>query len=160
MTCLQAHPWAREDNPVFTPVDEVKGTASIIIPTYNHANYISGAIQSALNQDYENVEIIVVDDGSTDNTHEIVLQFGNRGRYIRQDNHGLSAARNTGLRLARGEFVGLLDADDMYEKHYLRSLVDILENNSDMDAAYCGFRFVSETNESLFQVGTKVVSAE
>jgi glycosyltransferase involved in cell wall biosynthesis len=75
---------------------------SVIIPAYNQAQYLKDAIQSVLSQTYQDFEIIVIDDGSTDNTPLIVSQFGNCLRYIRQDNQGLGGARNTGIRAAEG----------------------------------------------------------
>jgi glycosyltransferase involved in cell wall biosynthesis len=86
---------------------------SIIVPTYNYASYVEKAIQSCLNQTYKPLEIIVVDDGSTDGTAELIARkFDSRVEYIYQDNRGVSAARNAGLEQARGEFVTFLDADD------------------------------------------------
>jgi glycosyltransferase involved in cell wall biosynthesis len=126
---------------------------SIVIPNYNHAKYLSEAIQSVLGQTYRNFEIIVIDDGSTDNSREVVIQFGNQIRYIWQENRGLSAARNTGIHVAKGEFIGVLDADDMYEPDFLNTLVAILQANPDADAVYCGFQFVDMTNNLLPQVG-------
>ncbi len=91
---------------------------SVIIPTCNRALFISDAISSCRRQDYPNVEIIVVDDGSTDNTEAIVRSLqseDNRLVYIRQDNKGPAAARNNGLRQCNGEFVCFLDSDDYLE---------------------------------------------
>jgi glycosyltransferase involved in cell wall biosynthesis len=124
---------------------------SIIIPNYNHARYISDAIQSVLRQDYGHYEVIVVDDGSTDNSREVVAQFGDRVRYIWQENQGLSAARNTGIRAARGDLIGLLDADDLYETDFLSKLVPILKENPDAEAVYCGYQFVDIENNALPQ---------
>lgn len=86
---------------------------SIIIPAYNYAKYIREAIDSALVQTYSPIEVVVVDDGSTDNTAEVVKSYSDpRVRYIYQTNAGLSASRNTGIRHARYPFVSFLDADD------------------------------------------------
>ena len=90
-------------------------TVSIIIPAYNQAHYLGAAIASALGQSYGDVEVIVVDDGSTDNTREVVEQIGDpRLRYVYQENQGLSAARNTGIRHARGAYLSYLDSDDLF----------------------------------------------
>ncbi|MBP1599334.1 MAG: glycosyl transferase [Acidobacteria bacterium] len=122
---------------------------SIVIPDFNHAPYIGEAIQSVLDQTYPLHEIVVVDDGSTDDSREVVARFGNRVRYLWQENRGLSAARNTGIRAAQGEYVGLLDADDMYEPEFLSTLVPILEGRPDAAGVYCGYRFVNHQNTPL-----------
>ncbi len=85
---------------------------SIVIPSYNHARFLEEAITSALNQSHQSAEVIVVDDGSTDDTLGVVAEFRDRIVYLRQANQGLSVARNTGILEARGEFIQLLDADD------------------------------------------------
>jgi len=85
---------------------------SIIIPTYNRANDVQRAIDSALAQTHQPCEVIIVDDGSTDTTPDLLTQYGQRIRALRQYNQGRSAARNTGLKLARGEYVIFLDSDD------------------------------------------------
>src|SRR4051794_37688274 len=84
---------------------------SVIIPCYNQAHYLGEAIESVINQTYPHFEIIVVDDGSTDNTSEVAGGF-KEVRCIRQQNQGLSAARNTGLRESSGAFLVFLDSDD------------------------------------------------
>jgi len=83
---------------------------SVIIPCYNHGNYLQEAVDSIRSQDYSPVEIIVVDDGSTDNTPDVSRELD--VKYIRQENAGLSAARNTGIHQSRGELLVFLDADD------------------------------------------------
>ena len=90
------------------------GLVSVVIPTWNRAYSIGQAIESVLGQTYREVEIIVVDDGSTDNTRDVVSAYGDRVVYIHQGNAGCPAARNTGLRVARGEFIALLDSDDVW----------------------------------------------
>lgn len=87
---------------------------SVIIPTYNRAHCVGEAIKSVLDQTYKNFEIIVVDDGSTDNTEEVLATFGDKIRVIRQENRGVSAARNAGIREARGEWLAFLDSDDLW----------------------------------------------
>src|SRR5215218_4319670 len=84
---------------------------SVIIPCYNHGAYLSTAIKSVLAQTYPNIEIIVVDDGSTDNTKAVAWGF-EKVRHIYQRNAGLSAARNTGIRNAKGTYILFSDADD------------------------------------------------
>ena len=92
---------------------------SCIIPVYNGERFLAEAIESVLAQSYGKVEIIVVDDGSTDGTPGVVARFGDRVSYVRQDNAGPSAARNRGLKEVRGEFITFLDADDLWEESKL-----------------------------------------
>lgn len=97
---------------------------TIVIPAYNYERYLAQAAQSALDQDYEGpLEILIVDDGSTDGTGDIARGFGDRVRYHRKANAGLSAARNTGMEIAAHDWVVFLDADDLLEPHAVRSLV-------------------------------------
>lgn len=92
---------------------------SVIIPSYNCAAFLPAALDSALGQTYSELEIIVVDDGSTDDTPRAVAPYLDRIRYIRQANKGLAGARNTGIRASTGEFIALLDADDAWLSHKL-----------------------------------------
>ncbi|HMR98091.1 MAG TPA: glycosyltransferase [Anaerolineales bacterium] len=133
---------------------------SIIIPNYNHAQYIEDAIHSVLRQTYRNVEIIVVDDGSRDNSREVIGAFGDTVRAIFQQNQGLSAARNTGITASRGEFIGVLDADDMYEPDFVETLVTALQSQSDADGIYCGYRFVDHVNQPLPQIEAREIAPE
>ena len=97
--------------------DQEVGTlpkVSVIIPVYNHGKYIRECVESALAQDYENLEVIVVDDGSTDNTPEILKEFEGKIKYIRQENRGAAAAFNHGLRLAEGSLITWLSSDDIF----------------------------------------------
>jgi hypothetical protein len=133
---------------------------SIIIPSYNHAQYVGEAIRSVLGQTYDSLEIIVVDDGSTDNTRAVVGEFGNAVRYIWQENQGLSAARNTGICAARGEFIGVLDADDLYEPEFVATLTAVLQTDPDAAAVYCAYQYVDEDNVPLPQQASRTVPPE
>ena len=99
---------------------------SVVIPNFNHTRYVSEAIQSVLAQAYRSFEIIVVDDGSTDNCREVVSQFGNQVHYIWQENQGLAGARNTAIRAAEGELIALLDADDKWHPSFLEKMVSLM----------------------------------
>ena len=105
---------------------------SVIIPTYNRAHLIDKAIKSVLNQTYQDFEIIVVDDGSTDNTNEVLKNFtDSRIHYIfHTSNLGVSAARNTGIKTSQGEYIALLDSDDDWLPEKLDKQVDVLQNES------------------------------
>lgn len=87
---------------------------SAVIPCYNYGRFVCDAVDSALAQTYANMEVIVVDDGSMDDSRERLAKYGDRIRYIYQENRGLSAARNTGIREAEGDWIALLDADDLW----------------------------------------------
>jgi glycosyltransferase involved in cell wall biosynthesis len=113
-----------------------KALVSAIIPTYNRANFIARAVQSAQQQTYRNLEIIVVDDGSTDNTDEILQTFGQEIYVVRQANRGPSAARNVGLAHARGSLVAFLDSDDVWLPEKIELQVDQLSKAG--SAAPCG----------------------
>ncbi len=126
-----------------------KNLVSIIIPVYNQSSYIEEAIDSCLNQTYPEIEIIVVNDGSTDNTKDVLKSYLDKSviKYIYQENSGLAAARNTGLRNATGEFIQFLDSDDMLEKTKLEKQVKYLRQNDSVFGVYCNttyFRFTLE----------------
>src|ERR1700754_2695434 len=95
-----------------------KALVSVIIPTYNRAALVSRAIESALGQTWPNKEIIVVDDGSTDNTAAVVRRFAGV-RYFHRPNGGQAAARSTGLTAACGVYIASLDSDDVWEPEFL-----------------------------------------
>ncbi len=105
---------------------------SVIIPCYNTADYLGEAIESVLAQTYGNFEVIVVDDGSTDNTPQVVRSFDDkRIRYVYQDNKGLPGARNTGIRHSKGQYLAFLDADDYFLPNKLTDQVAFLESHPD-----------------------------
>lgn len=140
------------------PIEHDQPLVSVIIPNYNHAHYVSDAINSVLAQEYRNYEIIVVDDGSTDNSREVVTTFGEPVQYIYQENAGLSAARNTGITSSKGSLIGVLDADDMYEPDCFGTLVPALQDNPDADGIYCGYQFVDHANNLLPQIEARPVA--
>lgn len=138
----------------------IKELISVVIPTYNHVRFLEDAIQSALKQSYPKVEIIVVDDGSTDSTHTLVERFGERVHYIWQENRGLSGARNTGIAAARGEYIALLDADDFWEPNYLESVHRVLAADARLGAVYTGLQFVNSKGERLPQPCVSTVPSD
>lgn len=103
---------------------------SVIIPTYNRGEFIGKAIDSVLKQTYTNYEIIVVDDGSTDDTRKVVKSYGKKVRYIYQENKGPSAARNRGINAAKGEYVAFLDSDDQFLPHKLQIQMNFIKKHS------------------------------
>lgn len=113
--------------------------ASLVIAAYNCERTIRAAVQSCLAQDYSPLEVIVVDDGSTDSTPDILAGFGDRVRVVRQVNSGLAAARNAGILASSGEYVALMDGDDVCRQERLRVQVEVLERFPDV--AVCGSSF-------------------
>lgn len=121
---------------------------SVVIVCHNQANYLTDAIESALGQTYHNLEILVIDDGSTDNTRETVQRFS-QIRYIHQVNEGLSAARNAGLRESRGPYVVFLDADDRLLPQALESGIDCFKSYPDSGFVFGGYRNVYDDGSTL-----------
>ncbi|MGZ3606738.1 MAG: glycosyltransferase family 2 protein [Syntrophales bacterium] len=97
---------------------------SVVIPTYNRALYVNKAIDSILNQTFTDYEIIVVDDGSTDNTKEALKQYQDKIKYIYQENSGVSTARNTGIKNSTGPWLAFLDSDDTWRPEYLSTQME------------------------------------
>lgn len=112
----------------------IKPKFSVIIPTYNNAQYLVKAINSVLEQTYPAYEIIIVDDGSTDNTHQLVIDiFHDAVKYIYQQNQGVSAARNNGAKAADGDWLTFLDSDDWYLPNRLNDHFVLIENIKGVD---------------------------
>jgi len=126
---------------------------SVVIPTYNYASYLPKALTSCLSQTYQNIEIIVVDDDSTDGTRELLHQYGDRVRYVHQEHKGASAARNKGLSLARGEFINFLDADDYFTDDSIEVRLQILSKDHEIGAVISG-----SYRERESSVGTKPIT--
>jgi glycosyltransferase involved in cell wall biosynthesis len=126
---------------------------SIIIPAYNVAPFIAEALDSVFAQTYRDFEVIVVNDGSTDETERVLALYFDRIIYLRQKNSGPSSARNSGLRRARGRYVALLDGDDVWMPTYLERLVGILETTLEASAVFPNAVFFGSTSLAgkLFQ---------
>ncbi len=119
---------------------------SVVIPTYNLARMLPGCIESVLSQTRPATEIIVVDDGSQDNTAEVVTRYGDRVRYIRQVNSGVAATRTRGIQEARGNWIALLDVDDLWYPPKLERQCALIEK-LDAPALVCSERFTFTTND-------------
>lgn len=133
---------------------------SIIIPVYNGSNYVSHAIDSALSQTYKNLEIIVVNDGSTDNgeTERIVLSYGDRVRYFAKENGGVSSALNYGISRMTGEYFSWLSHDDMYEESKIQDSVDLLNKyglTGKKCIAFTGGYYIDAHNKYIKDFKTK-----
>lgn len=133
---------------------------SVIIPTYNGDRYLAEAIESVLGQSYDNYELLVIDDGSTDSTPAVVRAYGDRIRYIVQDNQGVAVARNHGLQLAQGSLIAFLDADDVFLPDKLAAQVAVFEACStthasahpDIGIVHSGWRRVDAEGRPLMDV--------
>jgi glycosyltransferase involved in cell wall biosynthesis len=113
-------------------------TVTVIIPTYNRCNPLVQAINSVLAQSYKDFELLVIDDGSTDNTRQVISAISDsRIKYIYKDNGGVSSARNAGIAQANGKYIAFLDSDDFWPENYLFTMVNSLRNNPDCGLAYC-----------------------
>lgn len=113
--------------------------ASVIIPVYNSERYIENCLKSLLNQDYQNIEIIVVNDGSTDSSEKIIKEYSKKKslvKYIYQDNFGAPSARNKGLSKATGDYIIFFDSDDFVEKNFISKMVEKIEEGNDL--VICG----------------------
>lgn len=125
-------------------------TVSVIIPAFNASAFVHRAINSVLLQTYHPVDIIVVDDGSTDDTIEILLPYENLVRIYRQENKGPAAARNLALRNAYGRYIMFLDADDSILPEKLSRQVAILESIPHIGWTYCDIEYVNQSGEHLY----------
>jgi len=113
---------------------------SVVIPTYNRADMVVEAVDSVLKQTYSNVEVVVVDDGSTDNTRELVEAIPDeRVLYLYKENNGASSARNLGILEAQGEYIAFLDSDDLFFPQKLEIQIRYLQERPYLGMLYCGF---------------------
>lgn len=124
---------------------------SVVIATYNMAKYLGEAVESVLSQTYTNVEIIIVDDGSTDDTSALVTRWANdrRVRCIRQRNLGQSRAKNQGISLAAGEYVAFLDADDRWTPRKLEQQIVLFNEHPDVAVVYSDKQLIDEYGDKL-----------
>ena len=117
---------------------------SIIIPAYNIENYLGRCLDSIINQTYQNLEIIVVDDGSIDNTPNILDEYAKKDKRIiplHQNNQGVSMARNNALDIATGDYIGFVDGDDIIDEDMFETLLDYIVKKN-VDIAHCGYQMV------------------
>jgi glycosyltransferase involved in cell wall biosynthesis len=136
-------------------VTSINPKVSVVIPTYNRADKVQKGVESVLGQTFTDLEVIVVDDGSSDDTGEILHHaFGDRIRYYFQPNQGVSVARNRGIEEAKGEWIAFLDSDDLWEVEKLECQLKALERfGSKYGACYTDVRFFNHTEtRTMFQL--------
>ena len=130
---------------------------SVILPTYNTGSFINNSVKSILNQSYKNIELIIVDDGSTDNTQHILKKYMSQIIYIYQENAGPSEARNTGIKASSGELIAYQDADDVSLFNRIEKQVDFLLANPKKHIVYVGMTNIyqdGKRNEKPARSGT------
>jgi glycosyltransferase involved in cell wall biosynthesis len=128
----------------------MQNLVSVIIPTYNRAEICRQAVNSVLSQTHSNVEVIVIDDESSDNTREIISNLDSRVRYIWQKNAGVSAARNHGMRLATGDFIAFLDDDDIWHPFKLEAQLSVFKYYPEVGMIWTDMRAVDPEGKILY----------
>ena len=127
-----------------------KPLVSVVIATYNRRKYLRYALESILSQTYTNLEVIVVDDGSTDGSENLVKSYNDkRIKYIYQENGGQNNAKNTGLCSAKGKYLSILDSDDIWHSQKVEKQVKVLEAKPDVGLVYCGTNIIDEDNNLI-----------
>ena len=126
-----------------------KPQVSVVIPVYNGERYLAAAIDSVFAQTYQNFEIIVIDDGSKDNTSKVLQQYGDRIRAVYQTNRGVAIARNHGIKLAQGKWIAFLDADDIFLPDKLASQLAFAASHPHLGMIHSGWRRVDEAGNLL-----------
>lgn len=122
---------------------------SVVIPNYNYGKYLKKTVESVFDQSYKNVEIIVVDDGSSDDSVEILKGFGNRITVVQQDNQGVSRARNAGVNHSAGEFVAFLDADDLWLPEKLALQIQKFFDDDKIGFVHCSMSYINTDDEII-----------
>ena len=127
------------------------GLVSIITPCYNGEKYVAQTIESVLAQTYQKWEMIIVDDGSKDASADIIRKYTEQDSRIvllQQENGGSAAARNNGIRNAKGQYIALLDADDLWEKNFLEEQIRFMKEKN-ATCVYCSYRCINENGEEI-----------
>ena len=123
---------------------------SAVIPVYNGSNYLREAIDSVLNQTYPNIEILVIDDGSTDNTWDIIQSYGDKVRGFRKENGGVSSALNMGIKNMRGEWFAWLSHDDLWLPENIERKIEFILKNPGGGIYYGGYSYINPKHENLY----------
>lgn len=125
---------------------ETLPTVSVIIPTFNSGGFLKEAVDSALQQTYPNLEIIVIDDGSSDDSIELLQHLSSQLTIIRKENYGAASARNLGILQSTGEFIAFLDSDDVWNSNKIMAQVSLLREKN-LDLVYCWGQEMFESNK-------------
>lgn len=138
----------------YAPLDPqgIPGLVSVIVPTYNRAYCVTKSIDSALAQTYQNIEVIIIDDGSSDNTRELIentYASESRVRYVYQSNGGVAVARNHGIQLSRGEFMALLDSDDIWKPWKTEVQVQVLREHLEVGMTWTDMEAVDPNGQLI-----------
>lgn len=144
-----------KNKPFIKESEEKSPKVSIIIPVYNCEKYIEEAINSAINQSYNNYEVLVVDDGSTDNTPQTLEKYKNSVTLLRQEKSGQASALNNGIRKATGEYIALLDSDDVCMPDRISKQAKYLDNNSDIALVYSNLCQIDSNGSIIREISTK-----
>ncbi|MCC7201184.1 MAG: glycosyltransferase [Nitrospirae bacterium] len=122
---------------------------SVIIPAYNRAGYIIQTLQSVFAQTFTDYEVIVIDDGSTDDTEDALKPYSGRITYIRKANGGQGSARNVGIRMAKGEYIAFLDSDDLWLPEKLKTQVTFMDNHPEYGLTFSGCEFIDDAGKVI-----------
>lgn len=124
---------------------------SVIIPNFNYGRFIGETIESALAQTYSNIEVIVADDGSTDDSVEVIRHYGDRVKLVRQNHEGVSSARNRAAAESTGGFLAFLDSDDIWQADKIEKQVRVFERDPEIGLVHCGYVDFTESGQMLSQ---------
>ncbi len=127
----------------------MKPLVSVIIPNYNYEKFIAQTIESVLSQTHKELEILVIDDESKDNSIEVLESFGDKITVIRQKNAGVSAARNNGIQKSNGEFIAFLDADDLWKPAKIEKQLEKFEEDETIGLVHCSVELIDLNNEVI-----------
>jgi glycosyltransferase involved in cell wall biosynthesis len=125
---------------------------SVIVPCFNQAHFLRQAVDSAIAQSYPNVEVVVIDDGSTDGTWDVARSYGDRVKLVQQQNSGLPAARNAGIAAASGEFIVLLDSDDVLLPECIESRMRVMQSDPEIGIVAGYYREIDEQGNLIDRV--------
>lgn len=138
--------------PALMSTETVTPRVSVIIPVYQGDRFLAEAIESVLNQTYTNYEIIVINDGSTDNSNDVLQPYLDKIRYVYQENQGVAAARNLGIQIAKGEFIAFLDQDDFWWPDKLALQVACFDTKPELGIVNSGWQRVNELGKAIVNV--------